>query len=171
MHTTDMPTTCTTYNTNTCSYFMDRVAQHLFVFEGDGVVRDFSGSFSDYLDHRRSTEKEHAASMKEKAANATASSSTATTASSTSSSSSNSSSSSSSSSSGSAKKVKMSSKQRKEYEGLEAAIEACGVKQAELQVTNNHHCCVCKYHTPSLSVQFVRVSALMNSSALYVALL
>ena len=34
-------------------FFMDKVANHLFVFEGDGVIRDFSGSFSDYLDHRR----------------------------------------------------------------------------------------------------------------------
>ena len=34
-------------------YFMDRVANHLFVFEGDGIIRDFAGTFSDYLDHRR----------------------------------------------------------------------------------------------------------------------
>jgi ABC transport system ATP-binding/permease protein len=29
-------------------YFMDRLVDHLFVFEGDGVVRDFPGHYSDY---------------------------------------------------------------------------------------------------------------------------
>lgn len=38
-------------------FFMDKVAKHLFLFEGDGVVRDFQGKFSDYLDYRRDTVK------------------------------------------------------------------------------------------------------------------
>ena len=29
-------------------YFLDRVADHLFVFEGDGKVRDFPGDYSNY---------------------------------------------------------------------------------------------------------------------------
>lgn len=29
-------------------YFMDRLVDHLFVFEGDGVVRDFPGNYSQY---------------------------------------------------------------------------------------------------------------------------
>jgi ABC transport system ATP-binding/permease protein len=29
-------------------YFMDRLVDHLFVFEGDGVIRDFPGNFSQY---------------------------------------------------------------------------------------------------------------------------
>lgn len=32
---------------------MDKVANHLFLFEGEGVVRDFQGTFSEYLDYRR----------------------------------------------------------------------------------------------------------------------
>jgi ATP-binding cassette subfamily F protein uup len=32
---------------------MNRVAEHLFVFQGDGVVRDFQGSYTDYLEFRR----------------------------------------------------------------------------------------------------------------------
>jgi len=36
-------------------YFMDRLAEHLFVFEGNGIVRDFNGSYSEY---RLSAEKE-----------------------------------------------------------------------------------------------------------------
>ena len=33
--------------------FMDKVADHLFVFEGDGVVKDFQGSYTDYLAFRK----------------------------------------------------------------------------------------------------------------------
>lgn len=29
-------------------YFMDRLSNHLFVFEGDGVVRDYNGNYTDY---------------------------------------------------------------------------------------------------------------------------
>ncbi|MFZ8458453.1 ABC transporter ATP-binding protein, partial [Staphylococcus aureus] len=29
-------------------YFMDRLVDHLFVFEGDAVVRDFPGNYSEY---------------------------------------------------------------------------------------------------------------------------
>ena len=39
-------------------YFMDRLVDHLFVFEGDGVVRDFPGNYSQYretMDDRRRT--------------------------------------------------------------------------------------------------------------------
>ena len=29
-------------------YFMDRLVDHLFVFEGDGVIRDFPGNYTQY---------------------------------------------------------------------------------------------------------------------------
>ncbi len=32
---------------------MNRVVDHLFVFTGEGVVRDFQGSYTEYLDYRR----------------------------------------------------------------------------------------------------------------------
>lgn len=38
-------------------FFMDKVARHLFIFEGDGVVRDFQGTFSEYLEYRRDQAK------------------------------------------------------------------------------------------------------------------
>ncbi len=42
-------------------YFMDRLVDHLFVFEGDGVVRDFPGNYSQYresiVNSPQSTEK------------------------------------------------------------------------------------------------------------------
>ncbi|MDX2046548.1 MAG: ABC-F family ATP-binding cassette domain-containing protein, partial [Chitinophagaceae bacterium] len=37
-------------------YFMDRLVDHLFVFEGDGVIRDFPGNYSQY----RLSQKEEA---------------------------------------------------------------------------------------------------------------
>lgn len=37
--------------------FMDAVADHLFVFEGDGDVRNFEGSFSEFLDFDRERRK------------------------------------------------------------------------------------------------------------------
>ncbi|KAA8490729.1 putative ABC transporter ATP-binding protein YfmR [Porphyridium purpureum] len=37
--------------------FMDRLTNHIFVFQGDGVVRDFTGTFTDYLLLVREEEK------------------------------------------------------------------------------------------------------------------
>jgi ATP-binding cassette subfamily F protein uup len=43
-------------------YFMDRLVDHLFVFEGDGVIRDFPGNYSQYrqsmVNSPQTTEKE-----------------------------------------------------------------------------------------------------------------
>lgn len=39
-------------------YFMDKVAEHLFVFEGDGVIRDFPGNYSEYQMAVKVREKE-----------------------------------------------------------------------------------------------------------------
>lgn len=44
-------------------YFMDRLVDHLFVFEGDGYVRDFPGNYSDY---RSSLKPEQTAEEKTK---------------------------------------------------------------------------------------------------------
>ena len=29
-------------------YFMDKLVEHLFIFEGDGIIKDFPGNYSDY---------------------------------------------------------------------------------------------------------------------------
>ncbi|MGY6522519.1 MAG: ABC-F family ATP-binding cassette domain-containing protein [Mongoliitalea sp.] len=42
-------------------YFMDRLVDHLFVFEGDGVISDFPGNYTDF----REREKEQKSSKKE----------------------------------------------------------------------------------------------------------
>jgi ABC transport system ATP-binding/permease protein len=44
-------------------YFLDNIVDHLFVFEGDGVVKDFPGSYSDYREWRKQTENEERARM------------------------------------------------------------------------------------------------------------
>lgn len=38
-------------------YFMDKLVDHLFVFEGDGELRDFNGNYSDYRDEQEELEK------------------------------------------------------------------------------------------------------------------
>ncbi len=38
-------------------YFMDRLVDHLFVFEGEGVIRDFPGNYSDYRMHPNYAER------------------------------------------------------------------------------------------------------------------
>ena len=39
-------------------FFMDKTVEHLFVFEGNGVVKDFPGNYSDYRDWKIQNEKE-----------------------------------------------------------------------------------------------------------------
>ncbi|XZF12611.1 ATP-binding cassette domain-containing protein [Chitinophagaceae bacterium MMS25-I14] len=41
-------------------YFMDRLVDHLFVFEGDGLVRDFPGNYSQYRIWQKEQEKRDA---------------------------------------------------------------------------------------------------------------
>lgn len=38
-------------------YFMDKMVDHLFVFEGNGVVRDFPGNYTEYREKKESEEK------------------------------------------------------------------------------------------------------------------
>ena len=45
-------------------YFMDKVVDHIFVFKGDGEIKDFPGNYTDYRDWR---EEEKAAAAKESA--------------------------------------------------------------------------------------------------------
>lgn len=39
-------------------YFMDKIVDHIFVFEGNGIVKDFSGNYSDYRSFCNFKEKE-----------------------------------------------------------------------------------------------------------------
>ncbi len=48
-------------------YFMDKVVDHIFVFNGDGDIKDFPGNYTEYRDWR---DEERAAAAKEAAAQA-----------------------------------------------------------------------------------------------------
>lgn len=48
-------------------YFMDRLVDHLFVFEGDGVVKDFPGNYTDYRWQQSKEGKSKELKAKEKA--------------------------------------------------------------------------------------------------------
>ncbi|MCB9297483.1 MAG: ABC-F family ATP-binding cassette domain-containing protein [Lewinellaceae bacterium] len=39
-------------------YFMDKIVEHLFVFEGEGRIRDFNGAYSDYREIQKERERE-----------------------------------------------------------------------------------------------------------------
>jgi ATP-binding cassette subfamily F protein uup len=40
-------------------FFMDKTVDHIFVFEGNGVIKDFPGNYSDYREWKTITEKEN----------------------------------------------------------------------------------------------------------------
>lgn len=42
-------------------FFMDRCIEHLFVFEGNGVIKDFPGNYSEYREWKKNIDKELAA--------------------------------------------------------------------------------------------------------------
>ncbi len=46
-------------------YFMDKLADHLFVFEGEGKIRDFNGNYQDYLNEQEELKLQPKASEKE----------------------------------------------------------------------------------------------------------
>ena len=41
-------------------YFMDKLVDHLFIFEGEGVVRDYNGTYAQWRDEKEETEREQA---------------------------------------------------------------------------------------------------------------
>ncbi len=45
-------------------FFMDKIVDHLFVFEGNGLIKDFPGNYSDYRDWLEDKEKEERAPEK-----------------------------------------------------------------------------------------------------------
>ncbi len=47
-------------------YFMDKIVDHLFVFEGQGVIQDFPGNYSIYHDYTIEQEKEQRKAEKDK---------------------------------------------------------------------------------------------------------
>ncbi len=92
-------------------YFMDKVVDHLFVFQGQGVVKDFNGSYSDYHEMVKAWEREKSQQEAEtkKAVEKPKQQEKKR------------------------EKKKLSYKEQKEFEQLEADIEALENRKAELE--------------------------------------
>lgn len=97
-------------------YFLDRVAQHLFVFKGDGEIKDFPGDYSTY---RHCVAQERAARRSEAAASDPAKKAQKQNRPRT------------------EQKRKMSFKERREYEQLQVLLEELGAERAELEASMN----------------------------------
>ena len=92
-------------------YFLDNIVDHIFVMEGDGVVRDFPGNYSDYREWLDAREREKNQAEKAVAAKSPAESSRPRT----------------------ERKEKLSWKERQEFEALEKELEALNCEKAELE--------------------------------------
>lgn len=97
-------------------YFLDRVAQHLFVFKGYGEIKDFPGDYSTY---RHCVAQERAARRSEAAAADPAKKAQKQNRPRT------------------EQKRKMSFKERREYEQLQVLLEELGAERAELEASMN----------------------------------
>ncbi len=89
-------------------FFMDKTVDHLFVFEGNGVVKDFPGNYSNYRDWKDTNEKESESKKKEvNPKRETVSRST--------------------------RPEKMSFKEKREFEALDIEIEALNKEKEEIE--------------------------------------
>ena len=96
-------------------HFLDKLVDHLFVFCGDGVIKDFVGSYSEYREFIKEYEaeqrsKERAAEKAEKAAKEAVNTKPQTPA-----------------------KKKLTYKEQKEFEQIEKDLEALATEKAELE--------------------------------------
>ena len=98
-------------------HFLDKLVDHLFIFCGDGVVKDFVGSYSEYREYikeyeaqQRSQARAEEKAAKEKAAMATSKSVEMPV-----------------------KKKKLTYKEQKELEQIERDLEALAAEKAELE--------------------------------------
>ena len=89
-------------------HFLDRLVDHLFVFCGNGVVKDFIGNYSEYRSFIKDYRKEQAAAAKESAVRGEGKTKTE-------------------------KVRRLSWKEQREMESLEAEIEALNAEKANLE--------------------------------------
>jgi ATP-binding cassette subfamily F protein uup len=92
-------------------FFMDKLVDHFFIFEGNGRVRDFNGSYSEYREELIKLEAEKKAEIKSKPQQSKAEQSSNSTSS----------------------NKKLSFKEQKEYEEIESKIAALETKKATLE--------------------------------------
>ena len=100
-------------------HFLDKLVDHLFIFCGNGLVKDFVGSYSEYREYIKEFEAEQRsqARAEEKAAKEKAAKEAAKTA----------------APEAPAKKKKLTYKEQKELEQLEKDLEALGAEKADLE--------------------------------------
>ena len=105
-------------------HFLDKLVDHLFIFCGDGLVKDFVGSYSEYREfikeyeaEQRSKARAEAQAEKEKAAKEAAKNAPAQQA--------------------PVKKKKLSFKEQRELDQLEKDLEALAAEKAELEAQLN----------------------------------
>ena len=100
-------------------HFLDKLVDHLFIFCGDGVVKDFIGSYSEYREYIKEYEAEQksAARAEEKAAKEKAAKEAAKA----------------TPQEASAKKKKLTFKEQREFEQLEKDLESLAAEKADLE--------------------------------------
>ena len=105
-------------------HFLDKLVDHLFIFCGNGIVKDFVGSYSEYREYIKEYEAEQKSlaraeekAAKEKAAKAAAAAAPAGQTPS--------------------KKRKLTFKEQREFEQLEKDLEALAIEKAELEAALN----------------------------------
>ena len=93
-------------------FFMDRIVDHIFVFEGDGKIKDFPGGYSDYRYWKKEKEKNEQNTSKEKQEYKDARRT---------------------SKDGQHRVVKMTYAERKEFEALTEELDELNVEKADLE--------------------------------------
>ncbi len=88
-------------------YFMDKIVDHLFVFNGNGIINDFPGNYTQYREHQSTLQLPSTSVPKEKKAERIRQE----------------------------KPQKMSYKEKREYEQLNQEIEALEKEKAEIEVS------------------------------------
>ena len=108
-------------------YFLDNIVDHLFVLEGDGVIKDFPGNYTDYRKWKQETdEAEKAAAEQKKAAQTNTRHKPADN-----------------------RPAKMTFKERKEFEELTAEIDSLTAERAALEAEFNSGATITDIETKS----------------------
>ena len=102
-------------------FFLDKLADHLFIFEGNGIIKDFVGSYSGYRQYMKDKEAERRAKERELAEKQAKQSGQGKA------------SDSGRQESGAPKKRKLSYKEQRELEQLEKELEALNEEKAALE--------------------------------------
>jgi len=85
-------------------FFMDKLVDHLFIFEGDGVIKDYNGNYTEYRANKKIEDRQKEKAPKEKKQRVKPDS----------------------------EKPKLSYNERKEFNRLEKEIEKLETKKAEI---------------------------------------